>query len=237
MLIRSSHGAHHVHDDLAEPTWATWVAFHKGSDKGSRRGDEREPLRRRQRLEDHQSCQPDRVGHDRVALGLCVVRHADDRLGRFGSASMTRSTSTPPGLGAIHSSSFDRCPRPTTLGHAVLRILFPTAHDTASQRPTTPRVAHRAELEETLHARGAQHPALGRGKAEAAWSVPTIVGSAMTRSSSRPRSVQPWAATTLCTHWVRSPKGSATQGDDRANPGNPSARQAAPVIQSATSAM
>ena len=49
---------------------------------------EREPLRRRQRLEHDEQRQPDGVGHHRVALRPGVVRRADDRLRKPGSGEL-----------------------------------------------------------------------------------------------------------------------------------------------------
>ena len=35
MLVGSSHAAHHAHQRFSWDAWATWVASHKGSNKGS----------------------------------------------------------------------------------------------------------------------------------------------------------------------------------------------------------
>ena len=43
---------------------------------------EREPLGRRQRVQDHQQRQPDRVGQQRLLLGVEHVGLADDRVGQ-----------------------------------------------------------------------------------------------------------------------------------------------------------
>jgi hypothetical protein len=45
--------------------------------------DEREPLRRSQRVEDDEQRQPDRVGEQRLVLGIDAVLEADDRVGHM----------------------------------------------------------------------------------------------------------------------------------------------------------
>jgi hypothetical protein len=86
---------------------------------------EREPLRRGQRLEDHQQGQPDRVGHDHVALRVRVGPGANDRLRKPRTGELLPARlPLPQGIQA-DPADHDRQPAPKVIGPAGVASIEP----------------------------------------------------------------------------------------------------------------